>query len=120
MIKLGDRVEIAREFSRDDVERFFQLSGGSVDLDAVPEPLLAGLISDILGTRLPGHGAMYMKQTTQFQHSATIDETITASAEVTRIRKEKLLVTLKTECRANGRLLSSGEALVMYPGVAQA
>lgn len=44
--------------------------------------LPAGLISAILGTRLPGPGAIYLRQDLEFKRPVYLEETITAKVEV--------------------------------------
>ena len=42
----------------------------------------AGLISTVLGTKLPGPGAIYVKQELEFTAPVRINDTITAEVEV--------------------------------------
>ncbi len=60
--------------------------------------LSAGLISAVLGIRLPGPGAIYVSQTLQFVKPVRIGDTITAKAEVTGYQAERRLLTLRTTC----------------------
>src|SRR5438309_3701298 len=60
--------------------------------------LSAGLISAVLGTRLPGAGTIYMGQTLRFRAPVKIGDTVTATAEVTALDPEKKRATLKTTC----------------------
>ena len=80
----------------------------------VPGPLLAGMFSSLLGTRLPGRGTGWMKQTLRFPAPAYPGETLAASVAITRLRSDKELVNLSTCVRAaDGRLVCDGEALVL-------
>lgn len=75
--------------------------------------LTAGLISAVLGNDLPGPGAIYLSQSLRFLAPVHIGDTITARAEVTAVREEKRIVTLRTECaNQHGTLVLSGEAVV--------
>ncbi len=60
--------------------------------------LSAGLISAVLGMRLPRPGAIYVSQTLQFVKPVRIGDTITAKAEVTAYQAERHLLTLRTTC----------------------
>ena len=114
----GDTAEITRQFSPEDIDAYVQLGGAASD--CVPEPLIGGLFSYLLGVRLPGLGTMYMKQETTFLDSPARHETLTARVEITRIREEKHLVDLKTTCHsASGRLVAEGRALVYVRDVVQ-
>jgi 3-hydroxybutyryl-CoA dehydratase len=57
-----------------------------------------GLISAVLGNRLPGPGAIYLSQQLEFLAPVYIGDTITAVAEVTAWRSDKRIITLKTDC----------------------
>jgi len=75
--------------------------------------LSAGLISAVLGTRLPGPGTIYLAQTLQFRRPVKIGDTVTATAEVTALDPKKKRATLKTICTVAGKTVIEGEATVM-------
>jgi 3-hydroxybutyryl-CoA dehydratase len=75
--------------------------------------LTAGLISAVLGTQLPGPGAIYLSQSLRFLAPVAIGDTITARVEVVAQRPEKRLLTLRTECvNQDGTPVLIGEAVV--------
>ncbi len=117
MLTVGDAIEITRSYSREDILEYCQLAAIDPDvIQGVPEPLIAAMYSDMLGTKLPGPGTMYMKQTSQYLAPAPIEQTLTAKVEVSRIRPENGLVNLRTTCvDEHGKLLCDGGALVLYP-----
>ncbi|MBF0549207.1 MAG: MaoC family dehydratase [Deltaproteobacteria bacterium] len=78
--------------------------------------LLAGLISAILGTQLPGPGTIYIKQELNFKAPVRIGDTVTARAEIVGLLPEKNKVTMKTTCtNQNGILVLDGEAVISPP-----
>lgn len=77
--------------------------------------LSAGLISAVLGTRLPGPGSLYLRQSLRFAAPVKIGDTVTARVEVTALNAEKHRVTLGTVCTVNGELVIEGEAYVQVP-----
>ena len=77
--------------------------------------LSAGLISAVLGTRLPGPGSIYMSQTLRFRGPVKIGATVTATVEITALNAEKKRATLKTICTVGGETVIEGEALVQVP-----
>lgn len=80
----------------------------------VPGPLLAGMFSELLGTRLPGRGTGWMKQALRYPAPAYPGEKLSATVAITRLRADKELVTLSTRVlAADGRVLCDGEALVL-------
>ncbi|HEX9412005.1 MAG TPA: MaoC family dehydratase [Ktedonobacterales bacterium] len=125
---LGTRATITRTITDDDVRHFARLTGDTnpVHLDSdyaattrFGEPIVhgiltAGLISAVIGTQLPGLGAIYLKQALKFVAPVRHGDTITASAEVVDIRPDKRILTLRTECtNQHGECVIEGEAIVM-------
>ena len=58
----------------------------------------AALISAVLGTRMPGPGAIYIDQQISFKAPVYIGDTVTATATVMEINEQRRRVTLKTVC----------------------
>jgi 3-hydroxybutyryl-CoA dehydratase len=56
-----------------------------------------GLISAVLGNKLPGPGAIYLSQQLEFLAPVFIGDTITATVEVTAWRPDKRIITLRTD-----------------------
>ena len=79
--------------------------------------LSAGLISAVLGTRLPGAGTVYLGQTLQFRRPVKIGDTVTATVEVIGLDPVKRRATLKTTCVVGGRAVIEGEAVVIPPAL---
>lgn len=77
--------------------------------------LSAGLISAVLGTRLPGPGTIYLGQTLSFRRPVHIGDTVTATVEVTALDAEKKRATLRTICTVGGKTVIEGEASVIPP-----
>ena len=74
----------------------------------------AGLISAVIGTRLPGEGTIYLSQNLKFIAPVKIGDTITAKVEIVELNQEKKKVGLKTTCtNQNGVLVIDGEAKVL-------
>jgi acyl dehydratase len=119
-MKVGDSAAIARTYTRADLAAFATLCGHAGALTAVPEPLLAALFSYLLGVELPGRGTNYLKQELAFHAPAPLDERLTATVTITRLRPEKHLCDLATTLTgADGRILAAGRALVLVKDVAK-
>ena len=98
MIEENQRVELKKTFTAKDVETYFLLTGDSNPRytektiggrQIVPTGLLMGLISSILGTKLPGRGTNWLKQKLFFPEAAFTGEEITTIMEVTSVRPGK-------------------------------
>lgn len=78
--------------------------------------LTAGLISAVLGTKLPGPGTIYLGQELKFTKPVRFGDTIKAEAEVIEIVSEKNRLKLKTTCtNQNGEVVLDGIATVLAP-----
>jgi 3-hydroxybutyryl-CoA dehydratase len=78
--------------------------------------LSAGFISAVIGTRLPGPGTVYMRQTLDFLAPVRIGDTVTATVEVVEKMEDKKRVRLRTTCvNQEGTRILDGEALVSPP-----
>src|SRR3954464_3894956 len=77
--------------------------------------LSGSFISTVIGTKLPGPGAIYISQTMNFMAPVLIGETITAVATVSAIDATKRRVTLKTQCLNGDKVVIEGEAVVLVP-----
>lgn len=73
----------------------------------------AGLISTVLGTRLPGPGAIYVDQQIRFKAPVLIGDTVTATATITEIDERRRRVKLETVCTVKGKVVAEGEATNM-------
>ncbi len=76
--------------------------------------LTASFISTIVGMAIPGADAIYLGQTVKFTKPVFVGDTITVTAEVTEIKKEKRIATMKTIItKQTGEVVVEGEATVM-------
>jgi 3-hydroxybutyryl-CoA dehydratase len=66
--------------------------------------LSAGLISAVLGTRLPGPGAIYMRQSLRFALPVNMS-----------LNPDKKRATLRTVCTVGDDVVIEGEAYVQVP-----
>jgi 3-hydroxybutyryl-CoA dehydratase len=77
--------------------------------------LSASLISAVLGTRLPGPGSLYMRQSLRFAAPVKIGDTVKAIVTVTALNPEKKRATLSTVCAVGDTVVIEGEAYVQVP-----
>jgi 3-hydroxybutyryl-CoA dehydratase len=76
--------------------------------------LTAGLISAVLGTKLPGEGSIYLGQELKFKAPVYMGDTITAEAEIIELIDEKNQIVLKTTCtNQDGKVVIDGTARIM-------
>jgi 3-hydroxybutyryl-CoA dehydratase len=126
-LKVGDSAELSKTVSETDIYLFAGITGdfnpAHVDEEYARRTffgtriahglLTAGFISAVLGCRLPGPGAVYMRQELSFLGPVRIGDTITARVEVLEIDREKGRARLLTTCdNQEGKRVLTGEALV--------
>jgi 3-hydroxybutyryl-CoA dehydratase len=75
----------------------------------------AGLISAVLGTRLPGPGAIYISQTLNFRAPVRIGDTVDVSVTIAELVPERQRARLTCTCRVGDEVVLDGEALVKVP-----
>jgi 3-hydroxybutyryl-CoA dehydratase len=75
----------------------------------------ASLISAILGTKLPGPGAVYISQTLEFHGPVKIGDVVTVSAEVVELIEKGRRVVLYCEAKVDGQRVLDGQATVSVP-----
>ena len=75
----------------------------------------ASLISAVLGTRLPGPGAIYISQTLNFRAPVKIGDTVEVTVTVAGLMPERSRARLACVCAVDGEVVLDGEALVKVP-----
>ena len=128
-IVIGDTANLVRTLTTDDIALFAVVSGDLNPTHIDPDNALSnvfhrvvahgmwggGLISAVLGTRLPGPGTVYLSQDLQFVAPVEVGDTVTSTVTVL----EKLAqgrVVFKCLCANEaGQALITGTAVVRAP-----
>jgi len=126
-IRVGDRASLSKTVTDDVVRAFADVTEDFNPLHLDPEfaakslfreriahgMLGAGLISAVLGTRLPGPNTIYLGQEMKFLAPVKIGDTITAEVEVVeKIDKPKILKLKTTVRNQAGTVVIEGLATV--------
>jgi 3-hydroxybutyryl-CoA dehydratase len=128
-LAVGQTAEMSRVVGAADIEAFAEVSGDNnpVHLDEdyaktttfgeriAHGMLSAAYISAILGTRLPGPGAIYLSQSLRFRRPVKIGDLVVARVTVKTLDDSRAHVTLDTACEVSGKTVVDGEALVIAP-----
>src|SRR6476469_11224303 len=69
----------------------------------------ASLISAVIGTRLPGPGAVYLSQTLNFKAPVRIGDTVVAAVTVSELIADRLRVKLLCTCTVEDTLVLEGD-----------
>ena len=129
-IEIGERASLSRTVTQQDIDLFAVVSGdvNPAHLDPayaqtdmfhkiIAHGMLgAGLISSVLGTKLPGPGTIYLGQDLKFLRPVSIGDTITATLTVKEKHPEKADLVLDCRCtNQNGDVVIEGTAYVRAP-----
>jgi 3-oxoacyl-[acyl-carrier protein] reductase len=110
-IKIGDAAELSHTITQQDIDHFVELTGddNKLHIDAeyagttvFKKPVAHGMlgasfISTIIGTKLPGDGALWFAQNLEFILPVRVGDTITVVAEVLKKNDRDNIVELKTD-----------------------
>ena len=75
----------------------------------------ASLISAVLGTRLPGPGAVYISQTLNFRAPVKIGDTVAVTVTVTELVPDKRRARLTCTCTVDNEVVLDGEGVLSVP-----
>jgi 3-hydroxybutyryl-CoA dehydratase len=128
-LEIGQTAELSRTVEAADLDAFARVTGDTnpIHLDEAYAAatnfggriahgmLSAGYISAVLGTQLPGPGAIYVSQTLNFRRPVRIGDTVTARVQVSAIDPARGRVTFATSCVVAGKTVVEGEAVVVVP-----
>jgi 3-hydroxybutyryl-CoA dehydratase len=128
-LKVGDSASFSKTVTAADIDLFAQVTGDTnpVHLDEAYAAktmfkgriahgmLSAGFISTVLGTKLPGPGAIYLKQELTFRAPVKIGDTVTATATVTEVIADKKRAAFKTVVTVGDTVVVDGAALLLVP-----
>ncbi|WP_442859378.1 MaoC family dehydratase [Bosea sp. Tri-49] len=126
---VGQRESLMRTVMERDISLFADLSGDANPIHLCDRyaastkfgqriahgMLTASLVSALLGTRLPGPGAVYLSQTLNFLAPVKIGDVVTASVEVVELVADRRRARLFCECLVDGKAVLEGEAWVALP-----
>jgi 3-hydroxybutyryl-CoA dehydratase len=127
-IEVGDSAQITRRVTDADIAEFVDAVGDYNPVHAdreyaastvFKEPIApgiwtAGLVSAVIGTRLPGPGAIYLSQDLKFLKPVKAGDWISARVEVIEVNRERNRIRLRTVCtNQRSEDVLSGEAVVM-------
>lgn len=133
-IKPGDSARLSKTIMEPDIIGFAELTGDRNPVHLDPDfaattifgqrvahgIMAAALISAVLGTRLPGPGAVYLSQTLRFLKPVFIGDTITARVKVREVFTEKKRVVVATSCiNQHDDTIAEGESVLLIPAPAQ-
>jgi 3-hydroxybutyryl-CoA dehydratase len=125
-LSVGQRASLMRTVMDKDLHLFAQVSGDTNPIHISDSfaarskfgqriahgMFTASLVSAVIGTKLPGPGAIYLSQTIQFLAPVRIGDVVTANVEVVELVPGRRRARLFCECVCDGKAVLEGEAWV--------
>lgn len=126
-IQVGDKESLRHTITKEDISKFVELTGDDNRLHvdetfasstSFKKPVVHGMlgasfISTIIGTKLPGDGALWFSQSLEFLLPVRIGDVLTVAAEVLKKHDKEQIIELKTEIHnQNKQLVTKGLAKV--------
>ena len=110
-IKLGDSASVVKRITEDDIRKFVEITGDNNPLhvdkkfakttpfkDIVVHGMLgASFISTVIGTKLPGSGALWVAQSLEFLLPVRLGDELTVTCTVIKKHDNQRLLELDTE-----------------------
>lgn len=124
--EIGQRAELTREVSQQDIELFTVISGDRNPLHydeelaratkfgriVVQGGVTSAILNAVVAEKLPGPGTVFLHVDWSFKAPVRPGDKITGAVEVTKIRTDKPITELKTTVtRDDGTVVLEGNAL---------
>jgi acyl dehydratase len=124
--KVGQRAELTREVSKQDIEMFTAISGDRNPLHydeerakatkfggiIVQGGVTSAILNAVVAEKLPGPGTVFLHVDWSFKAPVRPGDKITGAVEVIKVRTDKPMTELKTTVRrVDGTVVLEGEAL---------
>lgn len=116
---VGDRVVISKLIDKTDVDDFARLSGDTNPIHSGDRPVvhgvyLAGLVSGVIGTKLPGDGTVLVSKSLRFPNACYAGDRVEIEVEIQRIRK---IIKCGFQCVVGDKVVMEGTADVINKNV---
>ena len=131
-IKIGDDASLSRTITEAHIVNYAGITGDMnpihVDAEYAKQSmfgervahgmLVAGLISAVLGTQLPGPNSIYLGQDIKFTAPVKIGDTVKVVVTVTEKRDDKRIIKLRTTAsNQRGEVVIDGNAVMKKVGL---
>lgn len=128
-LSVGQSASYTRTVTEADVQKFGEVSGdfnplhfdetyakATIFRGRIAHGVLSlSFISTVLGTQLPGAGAIFLGATVRFKSPVRIGDTVTATCTVKEINRPRNRVTFDCNCKVGNSVVVECETQVMVP-----
>ena len=127
-LKLGQSASMEKTVTENDIQAFGEATGDfnpvHFDEDYARKTLFRGrvahgalsigFISAVIGMKLPGAGTIFVSARTDFKAPVRIGDTVVTTCTVKQIHQRREVV-LDCACTVGGKIVVTGEAVVLAP-----
>jgi len=128
-LSVGDKASVTKVFTMEDVKTFAQLSGDTNPIHTdeqfakntrygkpiVHGTLAAGLLSGIMGTRLPGTGSVLVSYNIEFLAPLYVNESVCAEVELIKLEGRRAVFKMTCTQSSTNKVAVQGECLLVVP-----
>ncbi|MBL4615725.1 MAG: MaoC family dehydratase [Magnetovibrio sp.] len=129
-LKIGQKATFSREVTEAHIKAFAEVSGDNNPVHMDPKfaaehtpfggciahgILSASYISTVVGTILPGPGAIYINQSLKFRAPVKAGDVVVTEVELTDLIEKRGFAQFDTRCLVNGKVVLEGQATMMPP-----
>lgn len=128
-LSIGMQESYVRRIGESDIQVFAALTGDTNPIHLDDEfaartrfkeriahgALTVSYISTVLGTKLPGPGAIYVSQSVNFRAPVHIGDEVVATVRVRELLPAKKRVLFTCDCSVDGKTVLDAEAILMVP-----
>lgn len=111
-LKLGQKTSVTRLITKEDINNFCKLTNDynpihtNNEKPIVHGALLNGLLSGVLGTKLPGPGTIVLEQTLYYKNPCYAGDTVEIIVEILSVRK---IIRCGYKLVSNDKVVLEGE-----------
>lgn len=116
-LEVGNEASVRRTISVEDIVQFSSLVGDYNTVHSGVRPIvhgafLNGLVSGVIGTKLPGPGSIVVQELLKFPNSCHVGDTVNVTVRITEVRKI-VSCSFTCVCESDNKVVMEGTAKLL-------
>ncbi|XP_047120990.1 LOW QUALITY PROTEIN: uncharacterized protein LOC124804739 [Schistocerca piceifrons] len=113
-LEVGNEASVRRTITVEDLDKFGSLIGDYNTVHSGVRPIvhgafLNGLVSGVIGTKLPGPGSIVVQELLRFPNSCHVGDTVNVTVRITEVRK-LVSCSFSCVCESDNKVVMEGTA----------